>query len=153
MTFQEELSLAIRVASIGHHKQFTKDGNPYILHPLKVMEMVSEKVSHPRILCVAVLHDLLEDTGATEQDLVSWGFSERVVKGVVALTKVEGESYDDYLERVMDNGDATIVKMADIRHNSDLTRLKGLTDKDFERMKKYAIAYKKLESVVSLNWG
>lgn len=73
------------------------------------------------------------------------GFSKRVLDGVDAMTKRDGESLNAYMKRVMENSDAVKVKMADLRHNTDVRRLKGLTEKDFKRMETYQRFYAKLK--------
>lgn len=133
-----DLSTAIMLASRNHQFQFDKGGKPYILHCLHVMNTVKSK--DPEVLTVAVLHDIVEDTPMTINDL-SVLFSKRVVDAIDLITKKEGQSYNDYINGICTNRDAMLVKMADLRHNSDITRIKGLTVKDFERMKKYQAAY------------
>ena len=121
------------LAAKGHMGQVDKGGHPYILHPTRVMlscKTVEEKT-------VAMLHDLLEDTAYTEDDLWEEGFSAEVIEAVVCLTKTEGEEYADYVERVCQNKLAARVKLADLKDNMDLNRLPGLTPKDFQRLEKY----------------
>ena len=96
---------------------------------------------------VAMLHDLLEDTAYTEDDLREEGFPAEIIEAVVCLTKTEGEEYADYVERVCQNKLAARVKLADLKDNMDITRLEKVTDKDFERLKKYHKAYKYLKSL------
>ena len=121
------------LAAKGHMGQVDKGGHPYILHPTRVMlscKTVEEKT-------VAMLHDLLEDTAYTEDDLWEEGFSAEVIEAVVCLTKTEDEEYADYVERVCQNKLAARVKLADLKDNMDLNRLPGLTPKDFQRLEKY----------------
>ena len=128
------LALAISVASVNHVDQIDKGGQPYILHPLRVMNSVTGF----ELKQIAVLHDVVEDCeNITIESLRECGFSERVLLGIECLTKIEGESYEEYLIRVESNVDSIRVKLADLKDNSDITRLKGVTDKDFQRMKKY----------------
>lgn len=129
------LSAAIRIATNAHDGQYDKGGMPYILHPLKVMHYC--KSQDEEILCIAVLHDTVEDSTVTWWDLREAGLSERVIAGVRALTKIPGQSYDEYREAVFANRDAMLVKLADLRHNCDIRRLKGVTIKDRERMARY----------------
>ena len=133
------LGLAISIASMAHVEQFDKGGKPYILHPLEVMRMVKSKESE--VLQAAVLHDVLEDTDISLEILRDAGFSERVIAALDCLTHRDGEVYADYILRICDNRDAMLVKMADLKHNSDITRLKGVSEKDLLRMKKYHTAY------------
>ena len=127
------LAKAMILAAKGHMGQVDKGGHPYILHPTRVMlscKTVEEKT-------VAMLHDLLEDTAYTEDDLREEGFPAEIIEAVVCLTKTEGEEYADYVERVCQNKLAARVKLADLKDNMDLNRLPGLTPKDFQRLEKY----------------
>ena len=131
----EMLGTMLVIATNGHAGQFDKGGNPYILHPLKVMHYL--KSDDEELQCIALGHDVIEDTKVTYKDLRDAGISERVIGGIRALTKVPGETLEEYKERVFANVDAMRVKLCDLRHNSDIRRLKGITDKDIERMTKY----------------
>lgn len=106
------------------------------------------KTSDQELMCIAVLHDTVEDTDVTLMDLSGYGMSSRVIEGVDALTKRNGESYEESISRVMQNYDAILVKREDLRDNSDLTRLKGVTEKDMIRMNKYIKAYYELDQIV-----
>jgi (p)ppGpp synthase/HD superfamily hydrolase len=141
---RSQLSTAIRIAADAHDGQFDKGGHPYILHPLKVMHYT--KSDDEEIMAIAVLHDVVEDNKKiTYSFLRSEGLSERIIEGVRAMTKIPGESYNEYIERLKQNRDAIIVKMADLRHNSDLRRLKGVTQKDIDRSIKYQKTYMELQ--------
>lgn len=139
----ELLNKMLVLATTRHAGQFDRGGNPYILHPLKVMYYL--KSNDEELQCIALAHDLVEDTDTTYSELREMGFSERVIQGIAALTKNPGESYDEYKLRVKDNPDAVKVKMADLRHNTDVRRLKGITDKDLARMEKYHRFYLELQ--------
>jgi (p)ppGpp synthase/HD superfamily hydrolase len=93
-------------------------------------------------------HDLVEDTGVTYAELRAMGFTERVILGIKAVTKVPGETNDEYMERIKANSDAIRVKLADLRHNSDIRRLKGVTAKDVARIEKYHKMYMELRALV-----
>jgi (p)ppGpp synthase/HD superfamily hydrolase len=134
---------AIKIAVNAHYGQQDKGGKPYILHPLKVMHYL--KTDDEELMCIAVLHDIIEDTKVTYHDLESIGMSERVISAVRVLTKQPGQTFEEYKAAVKSNRDAIKVKMSDLRHNSDLRRLKGVTEKDIERMEKYAKFYKELQ--------
>jgi (p)ppGpp synthase/HD superfamily hydrolase len=135
-----DLGIAIAIASGAFAEKKDKGGVPYIMHCLYVMNRMPEDDEELR--CIAVLHDLLEDTEWTEQDLRDEGFSERVIRGVVAMTKEEGWTYKEYIRaKVMQNRDAVRVKLADLEHNSHITRMKGLSQKDFNRLEKYHNTY------------
>jgi (p)ppGpp synthase/HD superfamily hydrolase len=114
---------------------FDRGGAPYILHCLKVMYYV--KSDDEELQCIALGHDLVEDTDVTYADLREMGFTERVIVGIRAMTKVPGETNDEYMERIKACPDAIRVKLADLRHNSDIRRLKGVTEKDIKRIEKY----------------
>lgn len=138
------LEKAMILAAKGHMGQMDKGGHPYILHPVRVMlqcKTIEEKT-------VAMLHDLLEDTDYTEQDLRKEGFSEEVIEAVVCLTKTEEEAYPDYIERICGNKLAARVKLADLTDNMDLNRLPGLTPKDFQRLEKYLRAKIRVEQAL-----
>ena len=141
MNTQEQLALAIRIAVTAHEGQYDKGGKPYILHPLHLM---SQLMYDPELAAIAVLHDVVEDSKWTMNDLVDNGFSDRVVNTVYKLTHQHGETYDEYIGYICDSIDAIIVKRKDLEHNSDITRLKGVTDKDLARMAKYHKAFIKL---------
>lgn len=141
-----QLAKMLVYATVGHDGQFDKGGKPYILHPLKVMHYL--KTDDEELMCIALGHDLIEDAGWTAKTFLDEGFSERVVAGIVAMTKVKGESYEDYKARVKANPDAVLVKMADLRHNTDIRRLKGVTEKDLARTKKYHEFYLELMETV-----
>lgn len=148
-----QLSRMLLLATNQHGEQFDKGGNPYILHPLKVMHYL--KTDDEELMCIALGHDLIEDTFECVDDGVAslrhYDMSERVIAGILALTKINGESYDAYKERVKANADAVKVKMADLRHNSDIRRLKDVSVKDIERIEKYNRFYLELQNLESLN--
>lgn len=146
MTKGEMLDKAIHLATNAHHGQFDKGGKPYILHPLRVMSFL--KTDDEELQCIALLHDVVEDTDTTYADLGAAGMSLRVIEGVQALTKQKGFNYDTYKEQVFNNKDAMQVKMADLRHNTDIRRLKGVTEKDVKRMTKYHQFYVELKAAL-----
>lgn len=143
----EMLSNMILLATNAHAGQFDKGGVPYILHPLKVMHYL--KTDDEELQCIAVGHDIIEDTKTTYFDLRNAGQSERVIKGIAALTKQKGETYDEYKEKVFANKDAMLVKRMDLRHNSDIRRLKGVSEKDIERIAKYQRFFLEIESILN----
>jgi (p)ppGpp synthase/HD superfamily hydrolase len=103
------------------------------------------KSDDEELMCIALGHDVIEDTSVTYKDLIDAGMSLRVVEGIRALTKKHGHTYEHYKERVFANEDAMRVKMADLRHNTDIRRLKGVTEKDIARMAKYHLFYLELK--------
>jgi (p)ppGpp synthase/HD superfamily hydrolase len=140
----EMLGKMLVIATNAHAGQFDRGGNPYILHPLKVMHYL--KTDDEELMCMALGHDVIEDTSVTYKDLRAAGISERVIEGIRALTKVPGQTYDEYKQGVFANKDAMQVKMADLRHNTDIRRLKGVTEKDVARMVKYQLFYSEIKA-------
>jgi (p)ppGpp synthase/HD superfamily hydrolase len=140
------LAKAIALASEKHMGQFDKAGMPYILHVLKVMHYL--KTDDLELMSIAVMHDLVEDTDVTFADLFNMGFSDRVIKAVRLLTKMPGQTSQEYLDDIKSNKDAIRVKLADLRHNSDIRRLKGITEKDVARMKKYNEMFLELKDLI-----
>ena len=138
------LERAIKIATTAHTGQVDKAGEPYILHPLRVMLSVST----PDERIVAVLHDVTEDSQITSKDLLADGFSTRIVEAVVALSKSRDESYDQYIEGVALNPLARTVKLADLEDNSDLSRIPNPTERDYERLEKYRRTRKYIEKVI-----
>ena len=99
--------------------------------------------------CIALGHDIVEDCDVTYTQLRELGFTERVIEGIRCLTKVPGETYEEYKLKVKGNTDAVRVKIADLRHNTDVRRLKGLSDKDINRMQRYFQFYMELVDLIT----
>ena len=137
LSYNEQFQIALELAVEKHKNQTDKAGNPYILHPLQVMENVNSKEGK----IVAILHDIIEDTDITEDYLLKIGLSKRIVDAVVALTRSEDMDYQEYIKNLSSNPLAKEVKLADLEHNMDLKRLPTLEEKDLERNRKYQIAY------------
>lgn len=137
------LSGAIALAAALHAGQFDKAGEPYILHCLKVMHYL--KSDDEELNCIAVLHDIFEDTNCTQGNLFELGMTQRIVDGVFAMTKMADLTQEQYLGQIKRNNDAIRVKMADLRHNSDIRRLKDVRQKDFDRITKYHAMYQQLK--------
>ena len=134
------LEKAIRLAVEAHGGQVDKAGDPYILHPLRMMFQMkapSEKIA-------AVLHDIVEDTGWTLDMLRREGFSEVVIEAVDNLTRRPDESYEAFIERAARNPIARRVKLADLEDNMDVRRLGKMTEKDQARLARYQDAWRKL---------
>jgi len=126
-----KLDMAIALASQAHLGQKDKGGSVYILHPLRVMM----QMEYEDAKIVAVLHDVVEDSAFTFDDLKNEGFSDDILDALRCLTKKQGETYENFIERVLTNRLATDVKIADIKDNMDVTRLKTMIEKDLERIK------------------
>lgn len=136
----------IQLATQRHAGQFDKGGRPYILHPLTVMHRL--RTDDEELQCIAVGHDLIEDTDTTLDELSNLGFSLRVREGIQCLTKSDELGESEYRRKVKSNPDAIRVKMEDLRHNSDIRRLKGVTPKDVARMVKYHEFYTELKALL-----
>lgn len=140
------LGLAISIAAEAFKDKVDKGGKPYILHCLHVMNKLKYEKDE-ELMIVGVLHDLVEDTDYTLEDLTELGFSERVTTLLNLLTHKEGVDYMTYIEQIKSNSECAVkVKIQDLRHNSDILRMKGLRDKDFQRIEKYHRAYNYLTS-------
>jgi len=140
----EMLGKMLVLVTNAHAGQFDRGGSPYILHPLKVMHYL--KSDDEELMVMALGHDVIEDTNVTYEDLRQAGISERAIKGIAALTKLPGQTLDEYKERVFANPDAMRVKLADLRHNTDIRRLKGVTEKDIARMAKYHTFFMEIQA-------
>lgn len=141
MNKQEQLARAIQIAVNIHHGQFDKGGKPYILHPLYLMDQLMFDV---QLATIAVLHDVIEDSKGkvTIDTLHDEGFSHRVCAAVDVLTHRKDDDYlTAYIKRISTNYDAIRLKRKDLEHNSNITRLKGVTAKDLQRMEKYHNAF------------
>jgi (p)ppGpp synthase/HD superfamily hydrolase len=138
------LATMLVIVTNAHDGQFDKGGAPYILHPLKVMHYL--KTDDEELMCIALGHDVIEDTKVTYKDLRDAGISERVILGIRAMTKQPGQTLEEYKEQIFASPDAMKVKMADLRHNSDIRRLKGVTEKDIARMAKYHAFYLEIKA-------
>ena len=129
---------AKEVAKKYHAGQVDKSGVDYFKH----VETVAKSLPGDVAKSVGFLHDIIEDTELTAKDLKRMGFTDEIVGAVVAMTKRRGESYEDYLHRVKKNRIARVVKLADLKHNMDMSRIKNPTEKDFKRLEKYKKAVK-----------
>ena len=137
MNEQELLEKAIGIAVEAHLGQKDRYGAPYILHPLRVMDRLdttTEKI-------VGVLHDVVEDTAWTFEELARQGFPPAVLEALRSVTKKEGENYEDFVRRSASNSLARRIKLADLEDNMDLRRMSGLTENDLPRLQKYLNAW------------
>lgn len=145
------LARAIQFAANAHAQQLDKGGNPYILHPMRMMMRL--RTTDQELMAIAILHDTVEDCNVTYDELREIGMTERVVEGVRRLTKQPGVSYEQFIEQLVGNRDALMVKREDLRDNSDLTRLKGVSAKDMSRMQRYAHAFRRVEELLrEIEW-
>jgi len=127
------LERAIEIAAKAHSGQVDKAGQPYVLHPLRLMLAV--RTPHERM--AAVLHDVVEDTAITLSDLAREGFPSEVLAAVQSLTKLPGESRIEAAHRAAANSIARTVKLADVTDNMDLSRIANPSERDFARLKEY----------------
>ena len=130
---------AMRIAYQAHHLQVDKTNVPYIFHPMMVANMQKDEIT----TTIALLHDVVEDTGMTLEDLAK-EFPDEVIKALTLLTHDCNEDYFDYVERIKSNPYAKAVKLADLTHNSDITRLEVIDEKAQRRLDKYQKAIKLL---------
>ena len=134
MIYTDKTRAAILLAIKAHEGQKDKSGLPYVLHPIHVAEQMDDEDS----TIAALLHDVVEDTDYTIEDLREEGFGEPVLEALCLLTHDESVPYFDYVRRLKSNPIARKVKLADLAHNSDVSRLpRELTEKDLERLEKY----------------
>lgn len=127
------LSKAINIATDAHRGQKDKAGEPYILHPLRVMLKMKDDGSR----IVAVLHDVVEDTWVTLDLLQREGFNQDIIDAIDCITRRENEKYFDFIQRCKYNNIAKFVKLADLEDNSDINRIKNPSEKDYKRTQKY----------------
>lgn len=132
---------ALSLCFEAHKDQVDKSGLPYVFHPFHLaMEMTDELST-----VVALLHDVIEDTDYTLQDLEKMGFPPAVLEAISLMTHREGVPYMEYVATIKTNPLARIVKMADLRHNSNIARVDNPTEKDYARVEKYRRAMALLE--------
>jgi (p)ppGpp synthase/HD superfamily hydrolase len=136
------LDLAVAIARKAHEGQVDKAGAPYITHPLRL----SEKARSTPARIVAVLHDVVEDSSVTLQDLEQQGFSREIIEAVDCLTRRPDETYDEFIERLSHNPTAVEVKLLDLEDNMDTTRLRSINDADRQRLERYRNAHARLSS-------
>ena len=127
---------ALRLCFDAHRDQVDKSGLPYVFHPFHLAEQMPDELT----TTAALLHDVAEDTDYTLSDLADMGFPSPVLEALALLTHHEEESYLDYVARLRENPIARTVKRADLRHNSDLTRLDTVGEEDQARIEKYRAA-------------
>lgn len=137
MLYTELTKRAMKICAKAHEGQKDKSGLPYLLHPF----IVADHVEGEAETCVALLHDVVEDTDYTLEDLRREGMPEEVVQAVALLTHEPGTPYMSYIALIKKSPLARAVKLQDLTHNMDLSRLDNPTPKDLERVEKYQKAY------------
>lgn len=132
---------AMKLAYTAHHGQVDKSGIPYIFHPMHLAEQMQDEYT----TCVALLHDVVEDTDVTLDTLANI-FPKDIVDAVALMTHQKGEPYLDYVARIKENPIARAVKLADLQHNSDQSRLENADAATLARYReKYSKAFEILK--------
>ena len=143
MIYTESTKKAMKLCFEAHKEQVDKTGLPYVFHPFHLAEQMQDEET---TIC-ALLHDVIEDTDYTLDDLKNMGFSNSVLEALALLTHDDEVPYMDYVKMIATNEIARAVKIADLKHNSDLTRLDKISEKDLERCQKYAEALDLLANI------
>lgn len=141
MIYTPNTKKAMKLCFEAHKDQTDKSGMPYVFHPFHLAEQMETEET----TIVALLHDVVEDTDYTLKDLTDMGFGESVIEALSLLTHDDEVEYMDYVRAIKENPIATAVKLADLRHNSDLSRMDEITEKVLERREKYLKALAFLE--------
>ena len=136
MIYTEMTKKALLLSFTAHKEQLDKSGMPYVYHPFHLAEQMEDEDT----TIVALLHDVVEDTDHTVDELRAMGFSEAVCGAIALMTHDPAVPYLDYVAQIKQNPIAKAVKLADLRHNSDLTRLDHIDDKALQRAEKYNAA-------------
>ena len=133
---------ALSIALEAHKGQVDKAGKPYILHPLRLMMGLEDEVE----MIAALLHDVIEDSDLTAEDLKKAGIPDEAIEIIGYLTKQKGEAYDDFIKRISPHRKASQVKIKDIEDNMDISRLETIGEVDLARLAKYHKSLKILTS-------
>lgn len=141
MHYTPLIKQALQLCFDAHVDQRDKTGLPYIYHPLHLAYQLESEYE----IVTALLHDVVEDTNYTFDDLLNMKYPKEIVEALTYLTHKDDVSYEDYIKNIKNNPLARKVKIADLRHNSDLTRLNTVSEKDLKRRQKYLNAIKYLE--------
>ena len=141
MIYTDLTKKALKLCFEAHKEQTDKSGMPYVFHPFHLAEQMADEAT----TVVALLHDVVEDTELTFEDLEKQGFNDEIIKALMLLTHEKSVPYMEYVGEIKKNKIATKVKLADLKHNSDLTRLSVVDEKALNRKEKYEKAIKFLE--------
>jgi (p)ppGpp synthase/HD superfamily hydrolase len=133
MIYTPKTKMALKLCFEAHKEQVDKSGMPYVFHPFHLAEQMNTEET----TIVALLHDLVEDTDYTIEDLVDMGFDKSITDAIALMTHADNVAYMDYVRAIKDNPIAKTVKLADLKHNSDLTRLEIVDEKALSRREKY----------------
>lgn len=140
MIYTEMTKKAIKLMFEKHKDQVDKSGIPYVFHPFHLAEQMDDEET----TITALLHDIVEDTDTTFDDLRKLGFSDNIINALKLMTHDKNIDYFEYVKNISKNPIARKVKIKDLEHNMDTSRLDEVTDKDLERVKKYKKCYKYL---------
>ena len=127
------LEIAIDLSQYAHEGQVDKAGQPYFLH----VQAVADGVDTEELKVIAYLHDICEDTPFGIDDLTELGFPDKIVQSVRVLTRAKGTPYSEYIAAVKRDDNARKVKISDLRHNMDISRIPEPTEADYRRLEKY----------------
>lgn len=141
MIYTPMTKIALKLCFEAHKDQTDKSGMPYVFHPFHLAEQMTDE----KTTVVALLHDVVEDTEITLNDLKNMGFSDDILSAIALMTHADGVPYMEYVALMKANPIAKAVKLADLRHNSDMSRLDKVTARDRERVEKYKKAIELLE--------
>ena len=141
MIYTPKTKEAMKLCFKAHKRQTDKSGIPYVFHPIHLAEQMETEET----TIVALLHDLIEDTRYTLKYLEKKGYDKTVIDAIALMTHADGVDYMDYVRAIKENPIAKAVKLADLKHNSDITRLDVVDEKALKRRKKYLEAIKLLE--------
>lgn len=142
MIYTDKTKKALKLCFDAHKDQVDKSGLPYVFHPFHLAEQMQDE----NTTIAALLHDVVEDTDYTLDDLRAMGFGDEVVEALSYMTHDPSVPYMEYVKRIRENEIARKVKLADLKHNSDITRLNHIDQQALERVEKYAQAIRLLES-------
>lgn len=147
MIYTEMTKKAMKIAYKAHNGQMDKGGIPYIFHPYHLAEQMKTEET----VITALLHDIIEDTPLTISWLREQGFSESVLEALTLLRHEADMPYMEYIQKLQNNKIACQVKLEDLKHNSDISRMDQMDDRDRKRLKKYkeAITYLETKSIIS----
>ena len=142
MIYTDKTKKAMKLCFEAHKDQVDKSGMPYVFHPFHVAEQMKDEAT----TIVALLHDVVEDTDYTLEDIAAEGFGQEIVEAVSLMTHEDDVPYLDYVTKLKDNPIAKAVKLADLAHNSDPSRLGEIDEETQQRLEKYKKAIALLES-------
>ena len=147
MIYTDLTKKALKISFEAHKDQVDKCGIPYVYHPFHIAEQMTDEIT----TCVALLHDIIEDTNTTMDNLRKAGFPDEVLEALELLTHKDNEPYYDYVNRLKDNPVSKAVKLADLSHNMDLSRFDNLSARDYERKRKYERAVMLLKGWIRID--